>query len=57
MDGATLVSALPVSPGTQLATYTGLVDSTGWCVSLTNPKGAKQNFRYSAAGGLTVGTC
>ena len=57
LDGATLVSEIPISQGTVLATYSGLVDSTSWCVSLKNPKGAKQSFRYSAAQGLTSGIC
>jgi prepilin-type N-terminal cleavage/methylation domain-containing protein len=57
MDGVTVVSTMPVSQGTALATYTGLVDSTSWCVSLQNPKGDKRSFKYSATGGLTTGTC
>lgn len=32
-------------------------DSTAWCVSVTNPKGSQQNYKYSAAGGLATGTC
>jgi type IV pilus assembly protein PilA len=56
-DAATIVSEIPISPGTVLATYSGLVDSTSWCVSLKNPKGAKQSFRYSADKGLTSGIC
>jgi type IV pilus assembly protein PilA len=57
VDVATIVSEIPISPGTVLATSSGLVDSTSWCVSLKNPKGQKQSFRYSAAGGLTTGIC
>lgn len=34
-----------------------LDDPTAWCVSLTDPKGAVKNFRYSAPNGLEVGTC
>jgi prepilin-type N-terminal cleavage/methylation domain-containing protein len=57
MDGATTVTAMRVSPGTQLATYTGLTDANSWCVSLTNPQGSDKNFKYSATQGLTQGTC
>ncbi|KQS97203.1 type II secretion system protein [Cellulomonas sp. Leaf395] len=31
-------------------------DST-WCVALTNPGGVEDTYRYSAAGGLQVGSC
>ncbi len=36
-----------------------IVDSTNWCVAVTNPKGDKAvaGFKYSAAGGLEEGTC
>lgn len=35
------------------------VDSTHWCVSITNPKGDKAvtGFKYSASGGLGEGVC
>jgi prepilin-type N-terminal cleavage/methylation domain-containing protein len=35
------------------------VDSTHWCVSITNPKGDKAvtGFKYSAKGGLGEGLC
>jgi type IV pilus assembly protein PilA len=34
-----------------------IVDDTHWCVGVTNPKGDKQNWAYSAAGGLAQGVC
>ena len=36
-----------------------IVDSTNWCVAVTNPKGDKAvaGFKYSAAGGLEEGKC
>jgi len=35
------------------------IDSTNWCVDVTNPKGDKGvvGFRYSAQGGLEEGAC
>ena len=35
------------------------VDSTNWCVDVTNPKGDKAvaGYRYSAQGGLEEGAC
>ncbi len=36
---------------------TFLTDDTAWCVSVSNSKGDKKNFKYSAAGGLAQGTC
>jgi type II secretory pathway pseudopilin PulG len=34
-----------------------LDDAVGWCISLTDPRGAVESFRYSAASGLEEGTC
>jgi prepilin-type N-terminal cleavage/methylation domain-containing protein len=28
-----------------------------WCVSLTDPKGSIEDFKYTATGGLGIGTC
>jgi type IV pilus assembly protein PilA len=36
---------------------TNIVDSTAWCVGLTNAKGDKKDWKYSASGGLSQGTC
>jgi type II secretory pathway pseudopilin PulG len=38
-------------------TGAGIVDSTHWCVSVTNSKGDVQQFKYSAKGGLDKGAC
>jgi type IV pilus assembly protein PilA len=34
-----------------------LGSETGWCVSLTDPKGDVKDFKYTATGGLATGTC
>lgn len=34
-----------------------IVDSTDWCVAVVNSKGDTKNWKYSASGGLTSGTC
>ncbi len=34
-----------------------LGDERGWCVSLTDPAGDVQEFRYTATDGLREGTC
>ena len=34
-----------------------IVDDTHWCLTLTNSKGDKKTFKYSAAGGMSAGTC
>jgi prepilin-type N-terminal cleavage/methylation domain-containing protein len=43
------------SPGAGAAANLG--SETSWCVSLTDPKGAIKDFRYSATDGLETGTC
>lgn len=30
---------------------------TGWCVSLTDPRGSVKQYHYSARGGLGIGGC
>jgi prepilin-type N-terminal cleavage/methylation domain-containing protein len=37
--------------------FSNLGDSENWCVSLTDPKGAVQEYRYRAQSGLEEGTC
>jgi len=37
--------------------FSNLGDSNNWCVSLTDPKGAVQEYRYRAQSGLEEGTC
>jgi hypothetical protein len=32
-------------------------DPTGWCVSLTDPKGSQKTFKYTALSGLQAGGC
>jgi type IV pilus assembly protein PilA len=34
-----------------------IVDDTNWCIGVQNAKGDKKDFYYSAANGLTAGTC
>jgi prepilin-type N-terminal cleavage/methylation domain-containing protein len=38
-------------------TGAGIVDSTHWCVSVTNSTGDVKTFKYSAKGGLDKGAC
>lgn len=38
-------------------TTTNIVDSTHWCVSLTNANGSTKTFKYSAKAGLASGDC
>lgn len=47
----------PVSSGVTIDASTNIVDSTHWCVSLTNASGSTQTFKYSARAGLTSGAC
>jgi type IV pilus assembly protein PilA len=58
-DGGTppYSTTVQLSNGTAYNTGTGLGNSTGWCVSLTNPNGDKKDYRYSATAGLEVGAC
>jgi prepilin-type N-terminal cleavage/methylation domain-containing protein len=35
----------------------GIVDDTHWCVGVTNSKGDKKDFKYSAKNGLAQGLC
>jgi hypothetical protein len=37
--------------------FSNLDDFENWCVSLTDPKGAVQEYRYRARFGLEEGTC
>jgi prepilin-type N-terminal cleavage/methylation domain-containing protein len=30
---------------------------SGWCISLTDPKGSVKDYKYTATGGLGTGTC
>lgn len=32
-------------------------NATGWCVALTDPRGSQREYRYSAMGGIGVGSC
>ena len=45
-----------VSDNVVLGTTT-LTDDTHWCVDVTNAKGDKQTFKYSAKNGLAQGAC
>ncbi|HUR52018.1 MAG TPA: prepilin-type N-terminal cleavage/methylation domain-containing protein [Mycobacteriales bacterium] len=35
----------------------GIVDDTHWCVGVTNSKGDKKDYKYSAKNGLQQGVC
>jgi prepilin-type N-terminal cleavage/methylation domain-containing protein len=37
--------------------FANLGDQNGWCVSLTDPKGAVKDYSYTAGDGLGEGTC
>jgi len=45
-------TALPVANGTR-----DLGSADAWCIALTDPKGAVEDFSYSATSGLGEGTC
>jgi prepilin-type N-terminal cleavage/methylation domain-containing protein len=45
-------TAMPTS-----GAFSNLGDSESWCVSLTDPHGAVQQYRYGAQSGLEEGTC
>jgi type IV pilus assembly protein PilA len=47
----------PASSGVTVDASTNIVDSTHWCVSLTNPSGSTDTFKYSARAGLGSGAC
>ena len=36
---------------------TNIVSDTAWCIGLTNIKGDKKDWKYSAAAGLSQGVC
>jgi prepilin-type N-terminal cleavage/methylation domain-containing protein len=55
--GAVVVDLGAASANVTLGATTNVVDDTHWCVAVTNAKGDKQNFKYSAKSGLTQGTC
>ena len=62
-DGTYSSGALKLSSGTTLtlpnpgAGFTATPTSSTWCVSLTNPAGSQDTYKYSAAGGLQNGSC
>jgi type IV pilus assembly protein PilA len=58
--GTTPVATGKVSNGTALNgsfSATSGSESSTWCISLTNPEGAQDTFKYSAQGGLESGAC
>jgi prepilin-type N-terminal cleavage/methylation domain-containing protein len=58
-DG-TASSTVRMTNGTAVPTsgaYSNLNNEAAWCVSLTDPLGEHQDFKYSAANGLERGTC
>ena len=48
-----------MSPNVSVAAgaVTNIVSATAWCVGLTNSGGSQQTWKYSAAAGLSAGTC
>ena len=53
-------STVRLTNGTAMPTsgaFDALNDEQLWCVSLTDPEGAIQDFKYTAFGGLDTGTC
>jgi len=59
-DGGTYSASIKTSSGTTLAgaTPTTGMNSTNWCVGLTNPDGSSSNtWKYSATDGLKAGSC
>jgi type IV pilus assembly protein PilA len=42
---------------TNAGVTTNIVDSTHWCVALTNPDGDAKTYKYSARAGLAAGNC
>ncbi|MCU1591333.1 MAG: hypothetical protein JWP11_2589, partial [Frankiales bacterium] len=37
--------------------FNATTPETGWCVSVTNPNGSQQVYKYSAANGLQKDDC
>jgi prepilin-type N-terminal cleavage/methylation domain-containing protein len=57
-DGGSYSETFHMSNGTTLNSVSGdLVDSTNWCVALTNADGSVEDFEYSVDGGLADGAC
>lgn len=59
-DGTSYSSTVNLTNGTARPTSgasANLGDADRWCVALTDPQGAVQEYKYSAAGGLGEGTC
>lgn len=59
-DGAAFSTTVNLTNGTarpMSGVSANLSDAHSWCVALTDPQGAVQEFRYSATGGLEEGTC
>jgi prepilin-type N-terminal cleavage/methylation domain-containing protein len=59
-DGASYSTMVNLTNGTARPTSgvsANLNDADGWCVALTDPKGAVQEYRYRSRSGLEEGTC
>jgi prepilin-type N-terminal cleavage/methylation domain-containing protein len=59
-DGVSYSATVNLTNGTARPTSgvsANLGDATGWCVALTDPNGAVQEYRYRALFGLEEGTC
>lgn len=59
-DGAGYATTVNLTNGTARPTSgmsANLGDAERWCVALTDPQGAVQEYRYSAQSGLEEGTC
>ena len=59
--GSAVVAAITLSSGTEPAatpfTATTGLESTTWCVALTNAGGSRKTYHYSATAGLDAGEC
>jgi len=59
-DGGSYSTTVNLTNGTARPTSgvsANLGDADGWCVALTDPNGAVQEYRYRATAGLEEGTC
>ena len=59
-DGTSYATTVNLTNGTARPTSgvsANLGDADSWCVALTDPKGAVQEYRYRAMSGLEEGTC
>jgi prepilin-type N-terminal cleavage/methylation domain-containing protein len=59
-DGAGYTETVNLTNGTAAPTsgaWANLGDGENYCVSLTDPRGIQKDFKFTATGGLSAGTC